>query len=86
MLILFIVVPSAIVGVGLVALFDRMGAFSGLAGVGGPVGGGATSGYPSSGLAGRIPRVALIGVLAVMGVWVLVWIALLVVGLGILSG
>ena len=86
MLVVFIVVPSAILGIGLVTLFDRIGAFAGLAGAGGAVGGGATSGRQSSGLAPRIPRVGLVGVLVVMGVWVLAWVVLLVVGLGILSG
>lgn len=34
----------------------------------------------------RVPAGAMVGALAVMGLWVLAWFVLLVVGLGILSG
>ena len=80
MLVLLIVVPSIILAVGGVTLLDRTGAFSVLGG------GGVTAGGRPTELAERIPRVALIGGLVVMGGWVLAWGIFLIVGLGILSG
>lgn len=81
MLVLLIVVPCVIIGVGVVALFDRTGVFSGIGGGEGAAGGG----RPAE-LAEGIPRVVLIGGLVVMGGWVLAWVVFLIVGLGILSG
>jgi len=80
-LVALIVVPCAVVGIGAVTLFDRAGVFSALAAGGGP-----TRGVRPAGPAYRLPRVVMLGLLVVMGGWVLAWIVLLLVGLGILSG
>jgi hypothetical protein len=76
MLIPLIVVPCSIVGFGIVMLLDRAGAFSQ---VGGDVdgAGGVRVRDPRSGR--RLYLLALV----VMGGWVLAWIVLLGIGLGV---
>lgn len=74
MLIPLIVVPCTIIGFGLVMLLDRAGAFSQVDGGGGAQG---RARDPRSGR--RLQLLALV----VMGAWVLAWIVLLIVGLGV---
>lgn len=66
---------AAMAGIAIVVLLDRAGVLP-------PPGGG--SGGPSAFLEG-VSQGAVIGVLVAMGAWILAWMVLLVVGLGILS-
>jgi hypothetical protein len=75
MLIPLIVVPCTIIGFGIVMLLDRAGAFSQVDG--GDGGGGVRARDPRTGRNLRL--LALVG----MGAWVLAWIVLLIVGLGV---
>ena len=73
MLIPLIVIPCSIVGFGIVMLLDRAGMFAQLDG------GGAQSRATNP----RTGRNLHLAALVLMGGWVLAWIVLLVVGLGV---
>ena len=74
MLIPLIVIPCSIIGFGIVMLLDRAGMFAQLDGGGGAQG---RARNPRSG------RHLHLAALVVMGGWVLAWIVLLVIGLGV---
>ncbi len=79
MLIPLIVVPCTIIGFAIVMLLDRAGVFPQLDGGGGGGGGHARTRNP------QIGRNLSLLALVVMGAWVLAWIVLLIVGLGVVS-
>lgn len=74
-LILLIVVPCILFAITLVAVLDRVGVLSHLD----------EGSNDSSSLLERVPRPALVGAMTLMGAWMLVWVVVLLVGLGTLS-
>ena len=89
---LLIVVPSVLVGIGLYALLSRTDVMPTLAGTADrpSIRDRFAAEYDEDGLwpvrqVQRIPQGILIGLVAVMAVWVLVWIVAFFVGLAMLS-
>ncbi len=75
MLVLIVVLPCLLVGAAAVIVLDRMGVLAGPRASG-----------PSDGpLLERVPKGALMGAIALMAVWILVWLVVLVVGLNVLA-
>ena len=79
-LVLLIVLPCAVVGAAVVVVLDHVGVLPRWEG------GAATGRTQSAGdMLERVPRAAIVAGAGLMGAWILAWLVLLVIGLGILA-